>query len=387
VINRPTHRNRNRFERRAAALALALAVCIAGCGTPVTLNPFTDNPTTPTDEPIAGRTEAGANTPSRYDSAAEYSASHNGRALVVIEGGDVVFAAGQNGHDIDQAQPIYNASLSFWGPLAIAAESDGLLDLDERVSDTIEDFADVRWKKDMRIRHLLHYTSGLESGFRPLIKEKPENHYERALTLAMVAAPGDRFQFGPSHLAVLGEVLRRKLAPQSLDPLSYLQQRLLDPIGMKIADWERDAAGNLNLAAGATLTAMEWAKFGVLMRNRGSWNGESVLDASRLEACFRGSKAAPRFGMTFWLNLPVSDSDRDSGVPEAKRSFYPGGLEDLVVAAGFGNQRLFAIPSLDLVIARLGGRSADWRDQDFLALLVAARKQRPTPVGSPSQAP
>jgi CubicO group peptidase (beta-lactamase class C family) len=387
VTNRLTHRNRVLLVGLAPALALAWAGSIAGCGISGRLNPFADEPIAPTDEPIAQQTEAVAAETSRYDAAAEYSARHGGRALVVIEGSDVVFAAGQNGHALEDAHPLYNASLSFWGPLAIAAESDGLLDLDERVSDTIEEFADVRWKKDMRIRHLLHYTSGLESGFRPLIREKPENHYERALTLAMVAPPGERFQFGPSHLAVLGEVLRRKLAAQSSDPLTYLQERLFDPIGMKISGWERDAAGNLNLAAGATLTAVEWAKFGVLIRNQGVWNGESVLKASSLEACFRGSKAAPRFGMTFWLNGPVSDSARDAAARVDQRSFYPGGLADLVVAAGFGNQRLFAIPSLDLVVARLGERSPDWRDRDFLELLVAAREQRIAPVGKRSQAP
>jgi CubicO group peptidase (beta-lactamase class C family) len=373
VIKRPTDSNRNPLS--GLALALALAGVVAGCGMPARLNSIADAPTAPADEPSALPTESAAGQPSRYDPVARYSARHGGRALVVIEGSDVVFAAGQNGHAIDEAQPLYNASLSFWGPLAIAAESEGLLDLDERVSETIEEFADVRWKKDMRIRHLLHYTSGLESGFRPLIQEKPANHYERALTLAMVAPPGDRFQFGPSHLAVFGEILRRKLAARSSDPLIYLQKHLLDPIGMKISSWERDADGNVNLAAGATATATEWAKFGVLVRNRGVWNGETVLKASSFEACFRGSEAEPRFGMTFWLNVAAPDSAREENATGEMRSFYPGKLDDLVVAAGFGNQRLLVIPSLDLVVARLGTRNPNWRDRDFLDLVVAAREQ------------
>ena len=381
MIDQPTKRSRYPFN----AIALAIVGVIAGCGAPLTPDFIADETTSPPAEPTGLPTDAVPGEASPYDRAAEYSARRAGRALVVVEGSEVVFAAGQNGHAIDEAHPLYNASLSFWGPLAIAAESDGLLDLDERISATIEEFEDVRWKKDIRVRHLLRYTSGLESGFRPLIQQKPENHFERALTLAMVAPPGERFQFGPSHLAVFGEVLRRKLAPESSDPLTYLQKRLLDPIGLQISGWESDADGNINLAGGAKMTAGEWAKFGVLIRNRGVWKGETVLEASSLEACFQGSKAEPRFGMTFWLNTSAPDPDRDKSAPEKKRSFYPDELKDLVVAAGFGNQRLFAIPSLDLVVARMGKQHRGWRDRDFLKLLVAARQERLAPVGIQTQ--
>jgi len=381
VIDRPTIRNRTPLNGIAPAIALALAGVIAGCGISRTLNLSSDESGSPSAEPTTLPTEAVAGEKSSYGPAAKYSALHGGRALVVVEGSEVVLAVGQNGNAIDEPHPLHNASQSFWGPLAIAAESDGLLDLDERVSATIGEFADVRWKKDMRVRHLLHYTSGLEAGFRPLLQERPENRYKRALTLAMVAPPGERFQYGPSHLAVFGAVLKRKLAPESSDPLTYLRKRLLDPIGLKISAWERDASGNINLAAGAKLTAAEWAKFGVLIRNRGVWNGETVLEASSLETCFRGSKAEPRFGMTFWLNAQAPDTASAGGDPEAKGPFYHDELKDLIVAAGVGNQRLFAIPSLDLVVARLGERDPSWRDRDFLDLLVATRERRLAPVG------
>ena len=394
MIDRPTQRNRFPLHWLAPAIALALAIGTTGCGIPFLSNSSADKPsaasetlTAALEQPTALPTRAIAGETSRYDAAAEYSARHGGHALVVVEGGEVVFAVGQNGHAIDDAHPLYNASLSFWGPLAIAAERDGLLDLDERVSATIEEFEDVRWKKDMRVRQLLDYTSGLEAGFRPLIQEKPKNHYRRSLTLAMVAPPGERFQFGPSHLAVFGEVLRRKLAPKSSDPLSYLKEHLLDPIGLKISSWERDADGNINLAGGAILTAEEWAKFGILIRDRGVWNGKTLLKASDLEACFQGSKAQARFGMTFWLNALAPDSAGGAGALNAKQAFYPDGLDDLIVAAGYGNQRLFAIPSLDLVVTRLGKPEPGWRDPDFLALLVAAREQRRAPVGDPPQSP
>jgi CubicO group peptidase (beta-lactamase class C family) len=307
-----------------------------------------------------------------YAEAAEYSARHGGLALVVIETDRVALAIGQNGHRVDEAHPLHGASESFWGPVAMAAEHEGLLDLDEPVAVTIEEWEGVRWKNDMRVRQLLEYTSGLESGVWPLLRDDPANHYERALTLEMVAAPGERFQVGPSHLTVFGEVLRRKLAPEGSDAFAYLERQILGPIDLEIASWQRDAAGNLDLANGARMTASEWAKFGVLIRDQGYWHGEIVLDAEGIEACLRRGEVQPRFGLTFWLNARQSDATHSRGSSADQGAVYREGLEDLVMAAGAGNQRLYVIPSLNLVVARFGEDDRGWRDPDFLALITAA---------------
>jgi CubicO group peptidase (beta-lactamase class C family) len=302
-----------------------------------------------------------------YEEAAAYSARHGGLALVVIEGDRTTLAIGQNDQRVDDVHPLHGASESFWGPAAIAADLDGLLDLDEPVAFTIQEWVDTRWKSDMRIRQLLQYTSGLESGVLPLLRANPDNHYERALTLGMVAAPGVRFQVGPSHLAVLGEVLRRKLAPEQLDALAYLEREILDPIGLQVSRWDRDATGNLDLANGAHMSASEWAKFGVMIRDRGYWRGESVVDATGLEACLQPGEIQPRFGLTFWLDTG------DSGTkPEAA-----GGTinREVFMAAGAGNQRLYVIRSLNLVVARFGEEGRDWRDPEFLSLITAAAQR------------
>lgn len=358
---------RNRKIRRLLVAAV-LAFAGPGCNgaprsapPPVDLTPAAAEP----DEPLTIENAA-------YREAAEYSARHGGLALAVIEGDRVALAIGQNGHRVDEAHPLQGASESFWGPVAVAAEHDALLDLDERVALTIHEWGGVRWKNDVRVRQLLQYTSGLESGVRPLLRDQPANHYERALALEMVAAPGERFQAGPSHLAVFGELLRRKLAPKKSDPLAYLERQILDPIGLKIAAWDRDAAGNPDLANGARMTVGEWAKFGVLIRDRGYWRGKIVLGAERIEACLQRGEVQPRFGLTFWLNARQSDAVNSRGSTAGQGAVDREELEDLVMAAGAGNQRLYVIRALNLVVARFGEDDRGWRDPDFLALISAA---------------
>jgi CubicO group peptidase (beta-lactamase class C family) len=365
-----------RTQKHILSLAIAaLAFAPPGCNGASQPAP---TPIDPVEEPVAPA--AASVEPSEplevenaaYAEAAEYSARHGGLALVVIEGDRVALAIGQNGHEVDEAHPLQGASESFWGPVAVAAENDALLDLDEPVSFAIEEWEGVRWKSDMHIRHLLQYTSGLESGVWPLLREDPANHYERSLTLEMVAAPGERFQVGPSHLAVLGEVMRRKLAPEGFDALGYLEAQILEPIGLEIAGWERDAAGNPDLANGARMTAREWAKFGVLIRDLGSWRGETVIDEAGVAACLTPSDVQPRFGLTFWLNArePYAAGSLEPGAdPAAARR---DDLAEIAMAAGAGNQRLYVIRSLNLVVARFGEEARDWRDPEFLELIAAA---------------
>ncbi|HXV37638.1 MAG TPA: serine hydrolase [Myxococcota bacterium] len=317
-----------------------------------------------------------------YARAIEYSARRGGLALVVIDADRVALAIGQNGAHFDEPQPLHGASEGFWGPLAVAAERDGLLELDERVSSAIQEWDDVRWKEDVRVRHLLAYTSGLEAGVLPLLRDDPVNRYERALALEMIAAPGERFQVGPSHLAVFGEFLRRRFAPQGLDALAYLERRILAPIGVAIGDWERDPAGNPDLASGAHMTAYDWAKFGVLIRDRGRWREQVVLDEDGVETCLEPGELQPRFGLGFWLDAARSGSSNPRARAEARSDAAreqpeaePADLDerpgDVAMAAGAGNQRLYIIPSWQLVVARFGRDDRDWRDPDFVAEILA----------------
>jgi CubicO group peptidase (beta-lactamase class C family) len=366
-------------RRRLAALGfLAVGLWVAaGCAGPGTPPATPEAPTSPdAPAPADAADPPGADRPvdPRFDAAAEYSAAHAGIAFLVLEGEEVVYQAGS-----EAPQPLDDATESFWGVLAVAASQDGLLSLDELVSDTLPEFQRSSWKREMRISHLLHFTSGLEAGIRSLYREGATDRFAKALELEALARPGDRFQYGPSHLFVFAELLRRKLeaAGEDPDPLAYLRRRLLDPIGLTDADWsldwERDGAGNPDPTSGARLSARDWARFGLLLKARGRWQGRKLVDAELLEACFRGSDVNPGFGLALWLNVHPERREGAASwsLRDPTRAFHPGALPDLVAAAGHRNQRLFVIPSLDLVVVRFGERDRSFRDEDLLARIIA----------------
>jgi CubicO group peptidase (beta-lactamase class C family) len=327
--------------------------------------------------------------PERYQAAARYSEERGGRALLVLEGTQVAVETGQNGHAANAPHALHGGTKAFWGVLAAAAAEDGVLEIDEPVAATLPEFMDDPRKRSLHIRHLLDFTSGLESGMHGLGRDLASDRYARALELQSVASPGERFQYGPGHLFVFGVLLKRKQPNGAEDPLEYLTSRIFEPIGLRVDAWSRDEAGNPDLPSGAVLRAREWAKFGILVRDRGRWRGQSLIDAEHLDACFEGSAPQPRFGLALWLNVSDGPDVRPprSAAADARGAdvFYPDGLEDLVVAAGSGNQRLYVIPSADLVVVRFGVPDREWRDREFLDHLIAGREtQAPT---EPASAP
>ncbi len=313
----------------------------------------------------------------RFQTAAEYSRSQKGVAVLVMRKCEVVFEDSAPGWE-EKPHLLASGTKSFAGVMAACAVQDGLLSLDEKVADTLTEWQADERKAGVTIRQLLSLSSGIDGGDNGSVPS-----YQRAIELAVAqAAPGERFSYGPIPFQCFGEVMRRKLTAKTESVEGYLRRRVLDPIGMKVGFWRKDVAGNLHLPAGAFLTAREWVKFGELVRQRGVWRGKSIVAAEALAECFRPAAANPAYGLTFWLlggdasSAAVADGLRVA--PKAQREseerrrlrFQPP--RDTVAAMGKGKQRCYIIPSLEMVIVRLGDSvGREFSDNEFLAKLLA----------------
>jgi hypothetical protein len=89
-----------------------------------------------------------------------------------------------------------------------------------------------------------------------------------------------------------------------------------------------------------------------------------------------GSTANPAYGISFWLNNkgigPGGDSGRGRAAGETIGAGISDTAKDLFMAAGAANQRLYIIPSLDLVIVRQG-QFGQYDDREFLRLLLTGK--------------
>lgn len=300
--------------------------------------------------------------PDAFQPAADYLRSCNGHALLVYRDGRLVFEEYLNGHHREVPHRLASGTKSFVGVLAVMAVEDGLLKLDEKVSDTLTEWqADAR-KSQVTIRHLLTLTSGIGGGE---VGDVPS--YREAVRLAEARfPPGEKFQYGPVPFQCFGELLRRKLALRKDTVEGYLKRRLLDPIGFKPTFWRKDTDGQPHLPSGVLLTATEWAKFGLFVLNKGAWNGKQLVSEKLLAECFQGTKAHPSYGLTFWLNA----------AEERPR--------DLAMAAGAGKQKLYIVPSQRLLVVQFAEAPRRFQERELMRLIMEGLSRTESVTSQPA---
>jgi CubicO group peptidase (beta-lactamase class C family) len=308
--------------------------------------------------------------------AAKYSESERGVSMLVMQNGHRIFEHYANGGRRDGRWPIFSGTKSFWGIAALCAVRNGLIKLDDPVADTITEWKNQPAKSQITIRQLLNQTDGVEPASH-LQSRSIRDRNSMALRLPVVADPGSAFAYGPSHLQVFSELLLRKLNGRST--ISYIQEKVLSPLGLRNLEFKKDARGNPLPATGFELTAREWARLGQLVLGRGNYHGHQIVSAALLAQAFIGSDANPSYGLTFWLNgqAPTGrevDIENELDLPWQRANWtgvcvYKAAPPDMVVALGSGRQRLFIIPSLNAVIVRQGA-NARFSDAQFLRLIL-----------------
>lgn len=280
--------------------------------------------------------------------AAAYSEKTGGVSILVIQNGKVIFEKYANGGSAKTPQELASGTKSFSGIAAIAAKEDGIIDLDEKISDTITEWKEKNDRKDITVRQLLNLVAGVKT----TVLDVPT--YADSINCQINAAPGSVFQYGPAPFQIFGEFMRRKLKGKTVE--QYLTTRVLDPAGIKIATWRKGKDGMPLLPQGVQITAQNWSRLGQLVLNEGTIDGKKILEPTDVEILFKGTSANPMYGLTWWLNRPIDESLKKSirqlTMATDLQSGVAGVPDDLVLAAGAGKQRLYVSRKLNLVVVR-----------------------------------
>lgn len=321
--------------------------------------------------PVRAQTITEAN----FANAAQYSRNHGGLALRVESGGRQLYENYVGAWSSASPHKIYSGTKSFVAVAALIAQQEGLLTLDEKASDTL-----TEWRGDGRrvitIAQLLSHTSGLDADGDRIYPYRDQ--MAAAVRVHLIATPGSQFHYGAVNYQAFGEILRRKLLKRHQSVESFIKSKVLDPLDIDLDGWVRDDAGQVLIHSGMLLSVEQWAKFGAFVNKAREGKPQSLLHAG-IAPLFVGSAANPAYGLGFWLNRPPPEPRLQSikllQLAIDGDQLYPGGPRDLVAAIGSDKERLYMIPSLDLVIARFGV-GARFSDGDFLSRLLTG-KPRP----------
>lgn len=316
---------------------------------------------------IGSTASAAPVSPSALQAAAAYSRSAGGTSFLAVQNGQALLEQNAN-----EGHKIYSGTKAFWCLAALAAAEDGLLSLDENVSNTIPAWRSDPRKVRVTIRQLLDFSAGLEPVNR-LHNDNPGDRDAIAIRAPIVASPGSAFLYGPAALQVFHAVLKEKLHGES--PTRYLERRVLRRLGLGSQRYMADSAGNPLLAAGWILSARQWAKMGEVVLN----GGAPVVSAGSMAQCWRGSGANRAYSLGWWNNRNAPggrEFDIEAMlVPKWHKQSWSGVVlcrtapSDVVACIGSGYQRLYVVPSMNLVVVR-NGSGRKFSDAQFLRLLV-----------------
>ncbi|MFZ6045156.1 serine hydrolase domain-containing protein [Pseudomonas sp. CR3202] len=300
-------------------------------------------------------------------------------AVVVIRDGELIYEHYAGPTRAETPHLTWSVSKSLLASVLGVAYGEGRFKLDDAVARYYPAFAG---HPDVQLAHLLHWASGLawqeDYEYAPLKSSVVAMLYTRgradmaafAAGHPLDAVPGQRFRYSSGDSNLLSAALRGMVGERAY--VDYPWTALFEPLGIRSAVWETDAAGTYVGSSYSYLTARDLARVGLLMQRGGRWGERQLLPADWVafnRTPFAKYQPAPDPpgeavpGGHWWLNTPLE------GAPKP----WPDAPDDTFAALGHWGQALYVLPSQKLVIVRYADdRDGSYRHNDFLKLALAA---------------
>lgn len=171
---------------------------------------------------------------------------------------------------------IYSLSKSFTSAAIGAAWDEGLIDLDEKLTDIFPDKLPEKVSEnlgEMTVRHCLTMTTGHEACVMSAMafSDDPARGF---LQSEVGKKPGTYFVYNTGSSCMLGLILERKTGRRLFD---YAYEKILEPLGIADAYWTECAAPVNEGGIGLHISCRDIEKFGLMLANGGVFNGKRIL--------------------------------------------------------------------------------------------------------------
>jgi CubicO group peptidase (beta-lactamase class C family) len=290
----------------------------------------------------------------------------NVHAVLVVRHGKLVFetyAAGEDEnwdgpiglvpHDVVTKHNVFSISKSVVSLLfGIALERKLIAGTDIPILPFFPEYADLKtskWDKIL-LRHLLTMTPGSDWNEETAWMDpyntvramyEAADPYRYILGREVVHEPDARWQYNSGATELLGAVLK-KATGKPLD--EFAKEALFDPLHIQDFEWSTMLNGEPAAAGALRLRPRDTAKIGQLVLNGGTWQGQRIVPEDWLkqstEPRFDTSWGGLQYGYQWWLGTSP---------------FGAGRTVDWIAAIGIGGQRIFIVPTLDLVVVTNAG--------------------------------
>ncbi len=274
------------------------------------------------------------------------------RALVVIKDNKLIVEEYFNTYWRETIHDVRSAGKGITALLLGIAIDKGLITSTEQ---SVYDFfpgrkndASETMRKSIKIKHLLNMSSGLHADDNDdhapgntsnwLLKD---DWVDFAMALPKVFTPGDKYVYSDVCPMLIGAIIEKR---SGMKLSEFAKINLFQPLGIREYYWYTAPNGSTGPMGNLYLSALDFAKIGLLVANNGDWQGRRIVSASWIkEICS--------------VNIDISKEDPfASGYGNfwfKTTKTVAGKSYECVYASGNGGNLLFVVPQKNLVVSIL----------------------------------
>ena len=316
--------------------------------------------------------------PAVYREAATWAGQQDSDSLVVLYKGRLAHASYFNDQTAESEFSTHSLTKVLTSIMVGHAIADGHMEsVDQPAADFLPEW-DTDERRAITVRDLLNMAGGLEETFAfypgsaRLARTMGTDIVTANLDVGIYAPPGTAFSHANPNSQVAGIVVERATGKRFAD---YLSEKLWAPLGLRDGWLLLDREDGMVHTDCCMWTAIEdWARIGQALMQNGCYAGQQVIPEGWVDEMTTPSAANENYGMQLWLGTSHEPLRKyDPGI-EFMGNLHsePFVADDVVFLDGAGDQRLYMIPSRELVILRTGKDGPEWDDAVLPNLFTVA---------------
>ena len=269
----------------------------------------------------------------------DYLELKNTKSFIILVNGRIVMENYFNGHSATTPWYWASAGKTLTATVTGIAQEEGLINISNKVSDYLGTgwtSAPLAKENLITCKNLLSMTSGLNDALGDDVS--PAN-------LQYVADAGTRWAYHNVYVKLQDVVAQASGQTWT----NYFNTKLRDRIGMTGGAWINSDGLSVYWS-----TTRNMARFGLLSLNQGKWDGNTIVNSAYFnQATTTSQNLNQAYGYLWWLN--GKSTYRLPGLQlQFNGTLIPNAPSDMYAALGKNDQKIYVIPSMKMVIIRMG---------------------------------
>jgi CubicO group peptidase (beta-lactamase class C family) len=280
-------------------------------------------------------------------------------SLLILKDKKLILEEYFYGYDRTKLHNIHSCTKSIVSLLlGIALERNKNMNVDKSVFEYIPKYDSLKTKENeqVKLKHVLTMTAG----FGEADDSKNSNSGDPIhdiLTLPIETKPGEKFKYSNECSDLLGGIIYSLEGRQANE---YAQKVLFDPLGISQFYWETEN-GIPHCYSDLYMRPRDMAKVGLLVLNKGYWNGEQIVPEEWINVSTKPHVAESEYfnyGYQWWHRSKQNKPWWNSPVQGGKTEY------EIALALGYGGQYIMIIRDLNMVIITT---SSDYNESNGMA--------------------